>query len=67
VKSNESRASAKSSPIFEENLPPSDHQNVVEEPQSLALQEKVEIQKLDDYVEVKEEIHNENVFYINSH
>jgi hypothetical protein len=33
AKSNESRASAKSSPIFEENLPPSDHQNVVEEPQ----------------------------------
>jgi len=57
TESNESRVFATSSPVLEEHLPPADHWNVVEETRSLDLQEKVEFQELDDYVEVNEVIH----------
>ena len=67
AKLDESRFSAALSPIFEEDLPPTDHQKFVEEPWSLALKGKVEFQNLEDSVEVKETIHNENAFHFSSH
>jgi len=55
TKSNKFRVFATSSPVFKEALLLADRQNVVEEPWSLALQEKVEFQKLEDFVEVKKQ------------